>query len=275
MLDARSVLYCPFGERGNEYAMRRIARLVGAGSRITILDVLAPGQSHVRRPLRDAMSHDRKLEGIVVDTIADTGNRSDAILDHAASGYDLIVVTPEDDKEAIKSTKLLVVQSELPLLVMRPRVVDSDRVLVAVNPKPRNEELNRRLLGWGDDLASTLDCGLDVVHAWEYWGEDDLRNSGFLSVDLDNLDRRIEVERAARLADTERLVSQAGLELEAQNIHVPKGRTSSTIAKAARSLGASVIVAGSVRRQGIRRLIMGNSAEGIVEAAPCSVLVVG
>lgn len=275
MSQIHNVLYCPFGERGNELAMRRIAALAADDARTTILDVVTAGHPHVARLSLGALRRDPAMVGHQIEVVVQTGNRTDVINEYAlAGGYDLVVITPEDEPGAIKTARRLVRTCPVPLLILRPKTDHTDRVLVAVNPSKRSLELNRKLLDWGSTMAEDIGCDLDFVHTWEYWGEEDLRNSAFFQTDLERLDQRIEIERSQHLVATEKWLADEGVVVDPHNLHVPKGRVAPTVAQVARSVGAPLVVAGSVGRRGIRRLIMGNSAEELVDVLPCSILVV-
>jgi nucleotide-binding universal stress UspA family protein len=54
---------------------------------------------------------------------------------------------------------------------------------------------------------------------------------------------------------------------------VQRGGPAETIAKVASEWGADLIVIGSHGRTGVRRVLLGSVAEGVVRSAPCPVLI--
>jgi universal stress protein E len=56
--------------------------------------------------------------------------------------------------------------------------------------------------------------------------------------------------------------------------HLMAGSPVQAIPKAARAVGASVVVMGAVSRSGLKRVFIGNTAERVLNTLPCDVLVV-
>jgi universal stress protein E len=56
--------------------------------------------------------------------------------------------------------------------------------------------------------------------------------------------------------------------------HLVEGNPAVMIPRKARELGAGIVVMGAVSRSGLQRVFIGNTAERVLEALPCDVLVV-
>ena len=56
--------------------------------------------------------------------------------------------------------------------------------------------------------------------------------------------------------------------------HLLTGNPVTVIPRQARELGAQIVVMGAVSRSGLMRVLIGNTAERVLEALPCDVLVV-
>ncbi len=272
----QNILYCPFGERGNDTAMQRIIRLAGSRPTVHLFDVVPPGQRHVaRRSLADLARIHPDMADAAVEMSVESGNRTDAIVERVEHyGYDLVVITPEDDSGARKTTARLVRECRTPLLVMRSNPYRNERVLAAVNPMSRRRELNIEVLSTSRFVADRLQCEVDVAHAWELDGEQGMRDSGFVRVDPEEIDARVVVEREIRRVELEKMLADPRVDLAPGQTHLPKGRMAPGIAQVVRHVHASILVVGSAGRTGWRRLVMGNSAETLVEEVPCSVMVV-
>ncbi|MCP3935026.1 MAG: universal stress protein [Actinomycetia bacterium] len=272
-----NILYCPFGERGNETAMRRIIHLAGGRHpKIHLLDVVPPGQRHVaRRSLVDLARLHPATKDVEVEMSVESGNRTDAIAGRIEEcGHDLVVITPEDDSGAQKATARLVRECRIPLLVLRSNPYRNERVLAAVNPTSRRRELNIEVLAASRLVADRLDCELDVVHAWQLYGEPGMRDSGYVQVGDEEIEAKLAIEREIRRVELEKMLTDPRVGFEPGQTHLPKGRMVPSVAQVVRHVHASMLVVGSAGRTGWRRLVMGNSAEKLVEEVPCSVMVV-
>ena len=82
-----------------------------------------------------------------------------------------------------------------------------------------------------------------------------------------------EVERRYR-ADLEKLAKQFELPGSAPERHVRIGRAYGEICEVASEIGAELIVIATHGRTGLRRFMLGSTAERVVQHAPCPVLVV-
>jgi len=64
------------------------------------------------------------------------------------------------------------------------------------------------------------------------------------------------------------------LPLPSHQLRVVEGAPREALPQAAKALGADLVVMGAVSRSGLRRLFIGNTAEAVLDALPCDVLVV-
>jgi nucleotide-binding universal stress UspA family protein len=76
------------------------------------------------------------------------------------------------------------------------------------------------------------------------------------------------------LADALKSAQQAGVPAEANVVEGIGGRTATFIIDEANRCSADLIVVGTHGRRGVRRLLIGSDAEGIVRSSPVPVLVV-
>jgi nucleotide-binding universal stress UspA family protein len=84
----------------------------------------------------------------------------------------------------------------------------------------------------------------------------------------------LDAERHARTADCEAVVARLRSDGVTADADVRTGDPAHEIVACARELAASVIVIGSRGQTGMRRLVLGSVARGVLLQAPCSVLIV-
>jgi len=146
-----------------------------------------------------------------------------------------------------------------PVLFTRPQAWHKPiRVLAAVDASDeRHIDLNREILHGAALLGAVLDGELHVVsvypslgqHLSQYQVADD-----FAAIKADMRARRHDV--------VQRLVTELGI--PAVQIHIEEGRPKQVIAGLAKRIDAGLTVLGTAARTGLRKLLIGNTAEQIV-----------
>lgn len=145
-----------------------------------------------------------------------------------------------------------------------------------------SDELNRRILDWASTLALAELAELHLVHAWEapaagllrqwgagVWTLDGSTDEYRYLEDMRN-QHRLGLESLAN-ALSERL-GTAGFAYLAPQSHLPRGAAVDVIPALASELAADLIVMGTVGRGGIPGLLIGNTAETILNRCDCAVL---
>ncbi len=157
-------------------------------------------------------------------------------------------------------------------------------VMAAVGFKPMEsseveEALNREILHLAGSLALSDFASLHVVHAWEPFAAQYIRSRG----DKAHEAMAVYVEREHSLRQNglnvimEKFSKRVGDDVYrelAPNLHLPQGDAQKMITTMARNLGADLVVMGTIARTGISGLIIGNTAEAILDQLECSVLAV-
>jgi universal stress protein E len=69
-------------------------------------------------------------------------------------------------------------------------------------------------------------------------------------------------------------VEVARVPCPSHRLHVVEGSARDALPVAARSLKADIVVMGAISRSGLKRIFIGNTAEAVLDALPCDVLVV-
>ncbi len=158
-------------------------------------------------------------------------------------------------------------------------------VLAAVDVDPWSEDdtekaLNRHILELASGVAIAESAELHIVHAWSPISESVVRVFGSdLSTD------QIEAQQARERRDVQQSLDHLSSKLrewigdEAHDLLSPRtlvqqGNPREVIPKCARRLQADLLVMGTVSRTGIAGLIIGNTAEMILDNVRCAVLAV-
>ena len=152
-----------------------------------------------------------------------------------------------------------------------------DRILAAVDPtpfqddpdiNPMREALNARILYFGQLLARIEEAELHVAHAWTFEWEQTLRSRG-----------GVEEEVIARVGESLRQKHETALsELlepympEIERVHLVRGHAGEEIARIAARLSIDVIVMGTLCRSGLGGLLIGNTAETVLDHVNCSIV---
>ena len=158
------------------------------------------------------------------------------------------------------------------LLVKRGGRYRRPRVLAAVDPEHRygkSAQLDRNILGAGALLARALKGHLHLVHAYApvpltaY-------TQGVLSQDiLEDMERRS--TRAAQ-KNVAGLASQAAI--PAARRHLIARHPSDAIEQVAAEIHSAIVVMGALARGGLRRLLIGNTAERVLDHLPSDLLII-
>jgi universal stress protein E len=151
-----------------------------------------------------------------------------------------------------------------PLLLVRPGSGSTGPIIVALDPLHSSDKpaaLDRSLAERAAELAAAFDSSLHVAHS--------------IPPAIDPL---YESQRARRKMREQAATSiRRTLERAKVNvtrIHVVDGRPEESLPSLAKKLRAQVLVMGAISRRGLRRLVIGDTAERTIHASPCDLLIV-
>lgn len=159
------------------------------------------------------------------------------------------------------------------------------RVLAPVDVDPdgaarTDPSLNRRILETAAAQALADGAELHVAHAWQPAYEGVLRSRGVFSEEAE-VQRYIESERQAHRSAFDRLAEDMRSWIGGEScdwlhpvFHLRQGEAATVIPELADELDTDLVVMGTVGRTGIAGLLIGNTAETIIEGIACSVLAV-
>lgn len=244
------------------------------------LDKLRGWLDERARPLRDA--------GIAVTTeVVWHSPRYDSLLSRAADLHADVIV-----RAARKHSKLdrlffaasdweLVRRAPQPVWVVKKKADFGEtgvRVLAAVDPAHPFEtkaNLDRKLVAAATRIARLFGGAAHVFHAWNPAATiTPVAGAGHHAAvpALTVGQELIEELRGQRQQQLDRLV--ADFEIPAENVHLIAGDTRSALDELAEELEIDVVVAGAVARGRLERLLVGSTAEQLLDAVDCDIVVI-
>ncbi len=209
--------------------------------------------------------------------------------------YDLVVKCAEDvdwiGRMFGSDDMHLLRKCPCPVLLLKPGHTESFRNILAtvdVNDDFNDEEqgrvqheLNQLVLECSVSLSLPELSEMHIGSAWEAYAEDWLRNGAFTSQPEEKVNRYVAQARkecSSKLdllvKKMEEMLGKAAVQYIQPKSHLVKGKASREIPLMVENYDIDVIVMGTVGRVGIPGLIIGNTAEAILEQTKCSVLAV-
>jgi len=160
-----------------------------------------------------------------------------------------------------------------PVYLVQPGHEQVKKILVALDPFDQAEtpsELNQRLLHWSRTIGATHHAPIRLLHVFRVYGERILlerMNPGdfekYANEELAHARKRVEYIRESTRDDDTRI-----------EVDIVEGSAEQVIPAYATNNNIDLLVLGTVARSGIRGILIGNTAEVVLENAPCSILAV-
>ena len=218
-----------------------------------------------------------RASGLEVETATSLGSAAEAVIEHVEKvGADLVIA----GTRGLTGWKRLLLGSTATRLVRR-----SPCPVLSVHPEDtgRHRELRTVLVptDFSEDAALAADAAVHLLapdtkarivllHAYHVPTEYVAPLSVPVPLLLEDV---VQVEAAAKveMAETAARVRARGIAVETR---VVEGYPPQVIVDQARELDADLIAMGTHGRSGVKRLIMGSTAERVLPAAPCPVLTV-
>ena len=295
----KSILFVADGSEGEKPVLARATRLASANSaKLTLLAALdaegyqfddqetrsaveAINKAHLeeRRKELDSLRQEAISEHpqLTIDVAVETGTMAvSVILAVLVNHHDLVMKAAEGNTG--KWARLfgtgeqkLMRKCPCPVWILKPsEETHFRRILAAVDldpTEPDTESLARRIMELATSLATEEGSELHVVHVWRLAAETALRGRQIDTTDVDKIVRGIE---AAHQSELDRLLG--AYPYDKRTIHLIKGQAGDVIPDLAESLEVDLVVIGTVGRAGVPGLLIGNTAEEVLNAVDCSVL---
>ncbi len=163
----------------------------------------------------------------------------------------------------------------LPLLLTKPARWGSPPVFAAaVDPGHANDALaalDHRLLDVTVNLARRFDARVHAIHAY-FPSTIAVAGPGGMPPMGDVSAQGLAAEQEHTRSEIKKLTDEYGI--AAANLHVGMGVAAQYIPRVAAECHADLVVMGAIARSGLKRTFIGSTAERVLEALPCDVLVV-
>ncbi len=287
------ILFSPQSQSGNAEAIERataLARLHGAA--LTMVGIV-PEPTRLQTLLQPAELLSLAIERSTADRVAEfelwcpdpvdvdrtavvvVGRPAEALLDLVRTeGYDLVIVTADRGRAPDPLAKRLVRQCPCPVWVMQTPVTSSHGIVAAIDPDPDAIDLNRSILGHALALQGLTGGAVHVVAAWEFYGEASLRHSAYLHPRQDRIDTIVAAEHDIHRRALEDVLAMVGDVTGEVTAHLVRGRAEQVIIELIDANDIGLLVMGTVAREGLPALVIGNTAEHLLDRVDCSIVAV-
>ncbi|HVR29059.1 MAG TPA: universal stress protein [Thermoanaerobaculia bacterium] len=271
---------------------------VDSGAAVKLVDVVdAPGWHHLtsrRRSLEggvlsvaaeqkrerlSALAEPLRAAGLEVSVEILVGSPWPAVLKEVGKrGHDLVMLAARRQR-GLRQVVLggtahhLVRHAPCPVYIVHPgHPRRPRRILVAVDPGDEDVSRERaaKLVRVALELAALSGARVDVVHAWRPFAERIVRHR----VSQDDLRAYVEETRRRAVVELRSLLAPFADRFEPRAARLIKGDPVTVVPALSAELGSDLLVLGTVARTGIAGVLIGNTAEEILDRIACSVLVV-
>jgi len=163
-----------------------------------------------------------------------------------------------------------------PLMLVKPASKGAIKTIIAavdpVHDRDKPAELDHRIITAAQRLAALANGDLHVVHAFD--------PAPAYAVSADAMSFPIaepidQVKQGLKLRHTKALDALlASYAIPAQRIHLGEGGTREVLIASIEELHADIVVMGAVARGAIQRMLLGSTAELILDHVPCDLLII-
>jgi nucleotide-binding universal stress UspA family protein len=197
-----------------------------------------------------------------------------------SEGGDLLLKvreTPEPGRSIANTDKKLLRKCPVPVLLLnQSRKKNFSRILAAVDPDPTDLprlELHRNVVAVAASLAKYHQATLDIVYAWDTFSPSTLQGPRF-KLTMNELRALAAVEQKAHQAWlNDLLAANADMGVKCHQ-HLIQGEPSQVIVDLAGRRKSDLLVMGTVARGGLPGLLIGNTAEKVLDNVGCSTLTI-
>jgi nucleotide-binding universal stress UspA family protein len=193
------------------------------------------------------------------------------------NGHDLVIVA-DPKRDAFRGPAAVQLVRKCPCSVW---LINSDarrpyrRVVAAVDADPYDAErdvLNARILRTAASIARVERSELHIAHAWMAVGEGILRGrGGFMPEEVGKYVDSVLHERTEAI---DSLMKRSNVRASKRRVHLAKGPAGRVIPAVVATKEADLLVMGTLKRRGLARWFLANTAEEVLRRVSCDVLII-
>ncbi len=285
MKQFKNILYVSDATNDQDWAIARAVAVAETNRAALTIAMVADAHSSQLQALAERYKQRLKIRFEMLG-----GNTHIEIVQAVLKNANDLVLKPAENPSWLKRIfgnfdMNLLRQCPCPIWLMKPHETPSyNNILAAVdfdplNPLGQDHDLNREILDLASNLALSNVASLHIGHAWEAIGEKTLMSRDITSLDgvADYVEKTQAPHRKGLYLLGEELRETLGADTYKRlspSFHLPKGPGKKMIPQLAEKLEVDLVVMGTVARTGISGLIIGNTAEAILDQLTCSVLAV-
>ena len=291
----KNILYFADGAVESCSALERAIALTEANqAHLTVIDVIeeyaADQELEKRLGVKvEQLLHDKRIEELTL-LIEPHQNKNTVIDTHVMSGiafveviqaifrnnFDLLI-KPSRPTEGLAEHLLgstdqhLLRKCPCPVWIEQPnKQLPYSKIVAAIDPMGDHNDAGLIM-----ELATSLACQenakLEVLHAWHLPGESTLR-TGITRISQTEIDMLVSNEEEKHRLRFNSLLEKYNMNIGHPDVILVKGVAATSICKVAET--ADLIVMGTVGRNGIQGLFVGNTAEDVMQNTKTSILAV-
>ena len=292
----KKVLVVPAALTTDDAAVQRAIRLCKAsGAHMSLcwpqdassdggtgLDYMPDVIAEIERRL-DALTEEiRSAHQVSVDWRLDRGKvYLEVIRAVQHDGYDLVMKTARGKTIGHQmlfggDARQLLRKCPCPVWIVDPKETDESAVLAAIDPLANGEEaqgLTAKILQLATSLSAIENTEVHVVHAWAPPSERMRQNLSWLSLPVAKSEEHVDAIRQRHGEALERVVEPFRKEYPNITVHLVRGLAEQAIPGVAMQINAGTLVMATMARSGIPGLLIGNTAEVVLNDINRSVLV--
>jgi universal stress protein E len=167
----------------------------------------------------------------------------------------------------------------VPLLLVKPGFnPPSKHVIAAVDPLHESDtqhELDRAILTFANRLSMAFDGTLHIVHMFDPTMAIAAATNGMSPLTMEPAGMTQEIVQANEVSHRRAMDTLLSRAAPTQyELHFQRGNVREELPDLAKELGAGFVVLGAVERGAVGRLLIGSTAERILDRLPCDLIVV-
>ncbi|PLY03261.1 MAG: hypothetical protein C0623_02050 [Desulfuromonas sp.] len=193
---------------------------------------------------------------------------------------DLLMKTRDtpSKRQAISVTDMkLLRKCPVPVMLIKPgRKKHFNRIMAAVDlapEKPASNELLKNILGLATSLSVREGAELDIVHAWQTFATTTLQGPRFKLSNSDVEEIKTKEKKLRESWLEEAISPYIDLDIKIRT-HLFPGDPADVLTDFATKRRTDLLVMGSLGRGGLQGLLIGNTAERVLDNVSCSTLTI-